>query len=160
MLKTCQRKECDAPWCNANLDELNGQYEKLFIKAFTKLSDFLLASDSDHTLHDILVELKKLFHRFRDIVGKKIFIENHLPTTSKKLKSYNESIEKTLLHLVQLISKLQVQVEDKEKVQWLNDIFGKVPHYENGDAIPKKMSALQKQASIIEESNVSFENTF
>ena len=100
------------------------------------------------------MELKKTCHRFRDIFGKKIFIENHLPTTTKKLKNLNESIEKSLLHLVQTISRLQTQIEGKEKLQWLNEIFGK-RIMGNGIEAPKKMSALQKQASIIEESNVS-----
>uniref|UniRef100_A0AC35FRT9 Protein phosphatase 1 regulatory subunit 21 N-terminal domain-containing protein n=1 Tax=Panagrolaimus sp. PS1159 TaxID=55785 RepID=A0AC35FRT9_9BILA len=122
LLKTCQRKECDAP-----------------------------------CIHDALVELKKIFHRFRDIFGKKIFIENHLPTTSKKLKGYNESIEKALMHLVQGITKLQTQFEDKEKVGWFNEIFfvkkSAAAIKTNGFEPQKKMSALQKQASIIEESN-------
>lgn len=153
-LAVCVRKECDAPWCNFQLDQLNSQYEKVFIQSLYRLSYLLNLADSDDiNFQSELVELKKVFHKFRDIFGKKIFIENHLPTTSKKLKHINDTIDKNLLQFVQIIVKIHGRFGDKNVVDILSStLWGKKSDVETRNG--KKMSILEKQASVIEESQV------
>uniref|UniRef100_A0A7E4UM11 Protein phosphatase 1 regulatory subunit 21 n=1 Tax=Panagrellus redivivus TaxID=6233 RepID=A0A7E4UM11_PANRE len=157
LFTACQRKECDAPWCNAHLDQLNGQYEKLFQQAFQKLVDALLPySSTDFNPLPMLVELKKAFHRLRDAFSKKTFIENHLPTASKKLKNLNDTIEKRLLTIGQVFGHFHAVLDEDPglashlaEVVWDRKPAPEILAQTNG----KKMTVLQKQKSIIEDNN-------
>ena len=151
-MSTCIKKECDAPWCNSQLDQLNSQYGKTFSQSLQKLTHFFSnINNPEFNIQMELVELKKLFHKLRDIFGKKIFIENHLPTASKKLRTLNDSIEKGFLQLVQVVGKICSILEDKNSMDNVYTIFVDKKYSETNG---RKMTILEKQTSLLEESKV------
>lgn len=130
LFKQSLREECLVPWCNSHLETLNIQWENGFSDCLKQTSIFLksevdlCAQEKRTHLAEELDRLRGLFsgkwsldshEMFADLrssFSKKIFVENHLPTASKRLKCVNECIEKCLQQLATHFLRLHSMCSD------------------------------------------------
>uniref|UniRef100_A0A1I7Z0E8 Protein phosphatase 1 regulatory subunit 21 n=1 Tax=Steinernema glaseri TaxID=37863 RepID=A0A1I7Z0E8_9BILA len=94
--------ESRVQWCTANLDELNQKWRSHFIDMvalFKNTIELFDASNIDDLAADEVVRSLERLANCASVVAesfvKKIFVENRIPTASKKLKCVNDCVQQS-----------------------------------------------------------------
>ncbi|KAK0413517.1 hypothetical protein QR680_006850 [Steinernema hermaphroditum] len=94
--------ECRVQWCTANLDELNQKWRSQFadlVSLFKATIELFDASVIDDLSADEVVRSLEKLANCASVVAecfvKKIFVENRIPTASKKLKCVNDCVQQS-----------------------------------------------------------------
>ncbi|TKR88621.1 hypothetical protein L596_012831 [Steinernema carpocapsae] len=94
--------EARAQWCTAALDELNQKWRSNFVDLVSRFKSTLELLDAssidDMTAGELVNSLEKLSNSASVVAEcfvKKIFVENRIPTASKKLKCVNDCVQQS-----------------------------------------------------------------
>ncbi|KAH7730316.1 Protein F33E11.3 [Aphelenchoides avenae] len=121
-------EESRSPWNNARLEELSNACEQVLTEGVHKIAALLNDLDNVSTAAEWstrfgqrLFETARTFESLKELKKKKVLVENHLPTASKRLKCVNECIEKCVVQFASTLSKLQSMCSDEQAMRVLQE---------------------------------------